>query len=158
MILFFISIYNKFQTNMIAINEAEASIDSELRKRFDLLNKSIKVIVTYAKHEKEVLEEITKLRSRRLNNIELNNELDDAIQTVYGIAEGYVDLKSNKNFLKLQDSITDVEEHLSGCRKFYNHKVSIYNSQVKKFPSNIIAFLFKYKEKPYFDQKENTTE
>ena len=153
-LIIFIAIYNKFQNNIIAINEAEASIDSELRKRFDLLNKSVKVIKSYIGHEKEVLEDVVKLRSRRLTSLELDTELNESIKQFYALSEEYADLKASDNFLKLLESITEVEEHLSGCRKFYNHKVATYNKQVRRFPSNIIAKLFKYKLKPYFEVKE----
>jgi LemA protein len=156
--LWFVFIYNGFQNNMVAINEAEASIDSILRKRFDLLNKAVGVIKGYIGHEKEVLEEVVKLRSRKLPNIELDKELTDAVNQFYATAESHTELKASDNFLKLQDSINDVEEHLSASRDYYNSKIASYNKKVKKFPSNMVAKIFKYKAKEYFNSKKEQSD
>lgn len=158
--LLFVIIYNKFQNGIIAVEEAEASIDSELRKRFDLLRKSIKVIDSLIDHEKEVLQGVAKLRSKKLNNIDLDSELNKSVDEFFALVEDNPELRSSDNFLKLQDSIFEVEEQLSGCRKFYNHKVSLYNKLVKGFPSLIIAKLFGYSEKPYFgeDKEEKNSQ
>jgi LemA protein len=158
LILVFTIIYNRFQNAIIAINEAEASVDSELRKRFDILNKAVKVVKGYIGHEKEVLENIVKLRSRKLSNFDLDKELNKSITEFSALHENYAELNSNENFLKLQENVYDIEEQVSATRKFYNNKVSNYNKLVRKFPSNIIAKLWKYKEKDYFEFEEKEVE
>lgn len=154
-ILWFVIIYNKFQVNIVAINEAEASIDYVLRKKFDLLNKAIGVIKGYIGSEKEVLEDIVKLRSRKLSNIELDSELDQSIKQFYDIAENYIELKASDNFLKLFGSVKDVEEQLEASRNYYNSKIASYNKLVRKFPSNMLAKILKYKTKQFFDSIKN---
>ncbi|MFA5602408.1 MAG: LemA family protein [Bacilli bacterium] len=152
--LWFVIVYNNFQVNIVAINEAEASIDSILRKRFDLLNKAVGVIKGYIGHEKEILEDVVKLRSRKLSNIELDKELNESIKQFYEIADSYSELKGSDNFLKLLDSINDVEEQLSASRNYYNSKIASYDKRVRKFPSNMVAKLFKYKNKEFFDSNK----
>ena len=151
-----INYYNKFQNCFIRLNEAEASIDSVLRKRFDLLNKSIHIIKTNAKldEKEEVLDEIVKLRSRKLSNFDLDRKLYDGINEFHQYKEKYDILKTCESYLKIEISLNESEAEIYACREYYNSIVTTYNKLVRSFPSNILAFLFHYKVKNYFDGKD----
>lgn len=148
-----ITTYNKFQSFIIRINEAEASIDSVLRKRFDLLNKSINVIKSNTETE-EVLESIVKLRSKKLTNFDLDRQLYEAINEFNGYKESYEALKSCDSFIKIEIALNETEAEIFACRKYYNDIITDYNKCRRSFPSNLIAIIFGYKDKTYFDGKD----
>ena len=151
-LIWIINTYNKFQAFIIRINESEACIDTVLRKRFDLLNKSIGIIETNTK-EKNVLEIIGKLRSKKLTNFELDRHLYDAINE-YGVyKEKYSDLKNNTDFLKIDIELNASEAEIVALRKYYNDIITDYNKLAKTFPSLLVAKVFKYKKRTYFDGK-----
>lgn len=152
-LMWIVTVYNRFQTLIIRINEAEVNIDAVLRKRFDLLNKSIDIINNVSKEE-NILEMIVKLRSRKLNNFELDRKLCDAIKEFNKYKENYPELKTNESFVKIDISLTESEAEIEAFRRYYNDIITDYNKLVKTFPSNIAGFLFKKKAKPYFDGKE----
>jgi LemA protein len=148
------STYNKFQIFIIRINEAEANIDSVLRKRFDLLNKSIDIIKTNTKVKDEVLDLIVKLRSRKLSNFELDRKLYDGLKEFNKYKEEYPELKTNESFMKIDIALSESEVEIVAFRKYYNDIITDYNKLVKAFPSNIVALIFKFKDKLYFDGKD----
>lgn len=151
-LIWIINTYNKFQAFIIRINESEACIDTVLRKRFDLLNKVIGIIETNTK-EKNVLEIIGKLRSKKLTNFELDRYLYDAINE-YGVyKEKYSDLKNNTDFLKIDIELNASEAEIVALRKYYNDIITDYNKLAKTFPSLLVAKVFKYKKRTYFDGK-----
>lgn len=151
-LIWIINTYNKFQSLIIRINESEACIDTILRKRFDLLNKVIGIIETNTK-EKNVLEIIGQLRSKKLSNFELDRSLYDAINE-YGIyRERYSDLKNNTEFLKIDIELNETEAEIVALRKYYNDIITDYNKLARTFPSLIVSAMFKYKKKTYFDGK-----
>jgi len=147
----FISIYNHYQTYIIRINEADEFIDTTLRKRFDLLNKSIGIIKTNMKNKKDdVLETIVNLRSKKINNYELDRILYDAINEFDKYKEDIVELKNSSNFIKIELGLTESESEIVAARKYYNDIISDYNNLIKKFPTNIVGILSGYKAKDYF--------
>ncbi len=146
--------YNNFQAYIIRINEAEANIDSILRKRFDLLNKSIDIIKANIKTEEDVLSIIIKLRSRKLSNFDLDRQLYDGIKEFNKYKEEYPQLKQSEVFTKIDISLNESEAEIVAFRKYYNDIITDYNKMVKSFPSNIIALIFKFKPKLYFDGKD----
>ncbi len=151
--IWYISTFNKFQTYIIRINEAEANIDSVLRKRFDLLNKSITVIKSSIEFESETLESITNLRSKKLSNFALDRELYEYINEFHTIRDQHESLKESESFTKIDLSITESESEIIALRKYYNDIITEYNKLVRSFPSNIVASFSKFKEKTYFDGK-----
>ena len=151
-LIWIISTYNKFQSFIIRINESEASIDTTLRKRFDLLNKSIGIIEENTK-EKNVLELIGKIRSKKLSNFDLDRQLYDAINEYTRYKEKYSDLKNNTDFLKIDIELNETESEIVALRKYYNDIITDYNKLAKSFPSNLVRIMCKYKKKPYFDGK-----
>lgn len=151
--IWFIAIYNKFQTYIIRINEAEVNIDSTLRKRFDLLNKSINIIKANTKVENDVLDIIVKLRSRKLTNFELDRQLYEGINEFSHYKEKYKDLKKNENFVKIDLGLMESESEIVAFRKYYNDIITDYNKLMRTFPSNLVGKSAGYKIKTYFDGK-----
>lgn len=151
-LIWIINTYNKYQAYIIRINEAEASIDTTLRKRFDLLNKSIGIIETNT-NEKNVLEIISKLRSKKLSNFDLDRKLYEAINEYSKYKEKYDELKNNTDFLKIDIGINESESEIIAFRKYYNDIITDYNKLAKTFPSNIIGIIYKYNKKTYYDGK-----
>ena len=149
-----INTYNQFQNYIIRINEAETNIDSTLRTRFDLLNKSIDIIKANTKTEDDVLNIIVKLRSRKLSNFELDRKLYDGINEFQKYKEEYPELKNSEVFTKIDISLNESEAEIVAFRKYYNDIITDYNKMVKSFPSNIVALFFKFKAKLYFDGKD----
>lgn len=152
-LIIFVEIYNKFQNFMIRINEVEVDIDSVLRKRFDLLNRSINIINGNVKTNKEVLEIIVKLRSRKLSNFELDRILYDAINEFNLYLEDFPELNQVEAFIKIVTSLNESETEIYALRKYYNDVITDYNKLVRKIPSNLVAKVFKYKLKSYYDSK-----
>ena len=145
--------YNKFQVFTIRINEAETNIDTVLRKRFDLLNKSIDVIKANTNTEDEVLSSIEDLKSKKLSNFELDRRLYDSIKEFSKYKELYSNLKNNESFVKIDVELSESEAEIVAFRKYYNDIITDYNKMVKSFPSNIVALAFSFKTKRYFDGK-----
>ena len=158
MAISYIATYNHFQTYIIRINEAEAFIDTTLRKRFDLLNKSIGIIKANIKEEQEVLECIVKLRSRKLSNFELDRELYAGINEFHHYKEKIPELKCSECFLKTDMGLFESEAEIVAARKYYNDIITDFNKLVLKFPSAIVAKIHHYKQKSYFDGKDMTDE
>ena len=150
-LILLVATYNHFQDYIIRINEADENIDSVLRKRFDLLNKSIGIIKANIESEEEVLDIIVKLRSKKLTNFELDRNLYIAINEFHVIKEKYPELHTNEEFVKIDINLMESESEIVGLRKYYNDIITDYNKLVKSCPSNFIAILKRYKTKDYFD-------
>ena len=152
-LILFIHCYNKFQNCFIRLNEAEANIDSVLRKRFDLLNKSIEIIKAVTKTKKDVLKDITDLKSVKLSNFELDRKLYESINEFNGYKESNEELKNNEAFLKVDLGLVESESEIVAARKYYNDIITDYNKLVRNFPSSLIGAICGYKTKTYFDGK-----
>ena len=150
-LIMLISTYNRFQDFIIRINEAEVNIDAVLRKRFDLLNKSVGIIKNNTDTEEQILEILEKIRSKKLNNFELDRHLYDAINEFHALKDKYIKLQNNKEFIKTEINLIESESEIVGLRKYYNDIITDYNKLVKNCPSNIVALLKGYKAKDYFD-------
>ena len=153
LLIWYITIFNNYQNYIIRINEAEAFIDTTLRKRFDLLNKSIEIIKAVIKTKKEVLSELTDLKSVKLSNFDLDRKLYEIINEFNGIKENNEELKNNESFLKIDLGIIESEAEIVAARKYYNDIITDYNKLVRTFPSNVVAKICGYKTKTYFDGK-----
>lgn len=153
----YIYIYNYFQTFIIRLNEAEAFIDTTLRKRFDLLNKSINVIksnLDSKNKEEKVLDCIIQLRSKKLSNFDLDRQLYEGINEFEKYKNTIPALSENEAFLKIDLALFESEAEIVAARKYYNDIISDYNKLVRNFPSNLVAIVSKYQVKPYFDGKD----
>ncbi len=152
--IFYASTYNKFQDYIIRINEVESMIDTNLREKYDLLNRVIPIIKSSIPKDKEIFEEIVKLRSRKLGNFELYRILERTSAELNALKEEFPDIEKSTEVKKIRNEITDIDEKLDNEIDYYNENISIYNSLLKKFPSNVVALFCKYKEKLYFDRKD----
>ncbi len=161
-ILTIIAMYNNLVSLRISVKNAWSQIDVQLKRRFDLIPNLVETVKGYEKHEKDTLEKIVSLRNtynssnEAKDKAQLNNELNSSLKSIFAIAESYPDLKANENFLALQNELSDTEDKISYSRQFYNDTVQIYNTAIMKFPTNILANIFKFKKEELFeiDSKE----
>jgi len=156
--VFYALVYNKFQDYIIRINEVESMIDNNLRSKYDLLNRAIPVIKSNISKEIDVFGEIVKLRSRKLGNFELYRVLVRTSNELNAIKEEFPDIQKSTEIKKVCNQINDIDLKLDNQIDYYNENISIYNSLLKKFPSNIVAIFCKYKEKLFFDRKDMSDE
>lgn len=152
--MWFMGAYNNYQAYIIRINEAENFIDTTLRKRFDLLNKSVSIIKVHKKDKKDVLESIINLKSKKLSNFDLDRKLYEAINEFNKIKEEYPELANSENFLKIDLGLFESEAEIVAARKYYNDIITDYNKLTRTFPTNIVGKICKFKERTYFDGKD----
>lgn len=146
--------YNKLTFSNIKINETEAQIDSKLRKKYDLINKSIAIIKNNIEEENKVFEEIIKLRSRKISNFDLDRKLAEATTEFFTIKEKNKDLQNNEEIKKIGTELEEIDIELENLRKYYNENITIYNKLIQTFPTNIAATISKYKERLFYDRKD----
>lgn len=152
LLIWLVNIYNQFQSYIIRINEAENFIDTTLRKRYDLLNKSINIIKKNTKEKGNILESIDNMKSKKLSNFELDRQLYEAINE-FNKYKGIEELNNNEEFLKIDLNLFESESEIVAARKYYNDIITDYNKLTVSFPTNMIAKLFKYNKKTYYDGK-----
>lgn len=152
--------YNSLITAKVRISEALAHIDVQLKRRTDLIPNLVETVKGYAKHEKELFENVTKARTSLMqansnkDKAAANNMLTDTLKSLFAVAENYPQLKANENFAKLQDEITDTEDKIAYSRQFLNSNVLAYNTKLSLFPSNIIGNTFGFKSAEFFGATE----
>lgn len=156
--------YNGFVKLNNRVEEAFSTMDVYLKKRWDLIPNIVETIKGYAKHEKDTLEEITKLRNSSYDKmsiddkVDANTKLSQGITKLMAIAEQYPDLKASDNFKDLSKELSKVEDDIANARKYYNGTVRNYNDKVQMFPSNIIAGICGFKVKKMFEVDEKERE
>lgn len=159
-LFYFWMLYNSLVTAKVRIQEALSHIDVQLKRRTDLIPNLLETVKGYAKHEKELLENITKARTSLMSakttqdKAQANNMLSDTLKSLFAVAENYPDLKANQNFGKLQDELSDTENKIAYSRQFYNSNVMDYNTKVAVFPNSIIANMFGFKPAEFFEAEE----
>ena len=146
--------YNTFQDSIIRINEVEATIDTNLRQKYDLINRSIAIIKGNVQIEDEIFDNIVKLRSRKISNFDLDRKLIEASNELLSLKEQYPDLNKSDEFKKIIKQINEIDERLTTFRDYYNDNITKYNKMVKSFPTNIVASFSKYQTKLFFDMKD----
>ena len=155
-VIFIISTYNSLVVSRQKVRNAWSQIDVQLQRRFDLIPNFIETVKGYMAHEKDVLTKVTELRTSWANassineKAELNNELSSTLKTIMAVSENYPDLKANQNFLDMQEELRNTENKISFSRQFYNDTVTMYNTKLEVFPSNIIAGWFKFTAESLF--------
>lgn len=152
-LIWYLNTYNKFQAFIIRINEAEANIDSVLRKRYDLLSKASKVIEEDTKEE-NVLTQIKEMKSSNLSNFEVDRIVKDGLNEFSIYKEKYPKLKDNELFLKTDIELINSESEIISLKKYYNDIITDYNKYARIFPSCLVAFISRYKQRTYFDGKD----
>jgi LemA protein len=152
--------YNSLITLRNRCDNAWSQVDVQLRRRYDLIPNLVETVKGYAKHESGVFERVTQARSAAVNaqtvkaQGEADNVLTGALKSLFAVAEAYPDLKANQNFLMLQEELAGTESKVAYARQFYNDVVMKFNMRQQVFPSNIIANMFGFKIKEYFQIEE----
>ncbi len=161
-VLWAVFIYNGLISLRNRVQEAWADIEVQLKRRYDLIPNLINSVKGYAAHERKVFDDVTNARANAMNSQGANkghvaneNMLTDALKSLFAVAEAYPDLKANQNFLALQSELSDTENKIQAARRFYNGNVRDLNIKVESFPSNIIAGMFKFTQKEFFDLADN---
>ena len=160
-VLFIIYIYNSLIRLRMRVNNAWSQIDVQLKRRFDLIPNLINAVKGYMKHEKGVLEEVTKARTSLMSGsmkdkAKASNQITDALKSIFAVAENYPQLKANENFKMLQEELSGTESKIAYARQFYNDSVMGYNEAIQVFPKNLFAKLFGFQGREFFeaDKKE----
>ena len=145
--------YNRFVSQKNLIKDAWANIDTELRRRYDLIPNIVETVKGYAAHEREVFENVTRARANATGatgspaeQAAAEGPLVAALRQLFAVVENYPDLKANQNFLALQAELTNTEDRLQTARRFYNANVRDYNRRVQSVPSNVVANLFHFED------------
>ncbi|MFQ6083119.1 MAG: LemA family protein [Candidatus Aminicenantia bacterium] len=160
LILWLIGIYNSLIRLRNRVNNAWAQVDVQLRRRYDLIPNLVETVKGYAKHEREVFEKVTEARAKAINATtvreqgEAENMLTGALKSLFAVVENYPELKASQNFMMLQEELAGTEGKIAYSRQFYNDSAMKFNIKQQVFPSNIIAQLFGFKEKEYFEIEE----
>jgi len=155
-----IGMYNSLITLRNRCDNAWSQVDVQLRRRYDLIPNLVETVKGYAKHESGVFERVTQARTAAVNaqtvkaQGEADNVLTGALKSLFAVAEAYPDLKANQNFLMLQEELAGTEGKVAFARQFYNDNVMKFNMRQQVFPSNIIANMFGFKVKEYFQIEE----
>jgi LemA protein len=154
--------FNRFVSLRNRAEEAWADIEVQLKRRYDLIPNLVSAVKGYATHESSAFENVTKARTMAMGasgptpaHAEAEHMLTGALKSIFAIAEAYPDLKANQNFLSLQQELSDTENKIQASRRFYNTNVRDLNTGIESFPGNIIASVFKFNKKEFFDIPDN---
>jgi LemA protein len=151
--------YNRFISQRNLIRNAFANIDTELKRRYDLIPNLVETVKGYAAHEREVFEEVARTRSAAAGTsgqspaaqAAAEGPFVAALGRLFAVAENYPDLKANQNFLALQAELSNTEDRIQSSRRFYNANVQGYNRRIQAFPSVFVARMFGFKEEEFFE-------
>ncbi len=158
LILWAVFVYNSLVALANRAGEAWADIEVQLKRRYDLIPNLVNTVKGYATHESSAFENVTRARSMAMGvqgpnpaHAEAENMLTGALKSIFAISEAYPDLKANTNFLELQRELSDTENKIQAARRFYNANVRDLNTKIESFPSNILATIFSFSKKEFFD-------
>ncbi len=161
-----VMLYNHIIKLNNKVKESFSSIDVFLKKRFDLIPNLVKCVKGYTKHEKTVLGKLTRLRTAMNKatdsdmRVKTANKSLPVFESIFALSEKYPDLKADKLFKQLQDTMVEIEDDIAAAKRVYNSNVSKHNATIKKFPNNIVSKIFKWKEIAFYKiesgEEENT--
>jgi LemA protein len=153
--------YNRFVSQKQLIKDSWANIDTELRRRYDLIPNLVETVRGYASHERTVFENVTRARAAAASatgspaeQAAAEGPFVAALRQLFAVVENYPDLKANQNFLALQQELANTEDRLQTSRRFYNANVRQYNERVQQFPSMIVASMFHFEQEEFFEIEE----
>lgn len=153
--------YNSLVIARNRVREAFSHIDVQLKRRASLIPNLVETVKGYAKHEKEVLENVTKARTSLMSagspseQAKANDMLTGALKSLFAVAESYPQLRATENFKQLQDELSDTETKIAASRQFYNTNVLDYNNSLEIFPSSLIASMFNFTKSDFFEATED---
>jgi LemA protein len=160
LLLIFAGSYNRLIRARNRIDSAFSQIDVQLKRRHDLIPNLVETVKGYAAHERGTLDSVTQARAAAVSagqggspqaQAQAENMLTGALRSLFAVAEAYPDLKANQNFLNLQEELTSTEDRIAYARQFYNDQVLSYNNGIATFPRNLIAGMFNFQKREYFD-------
>jgi len=156
LVLAVILIYNSLVRLKLRVENAWSQIDVQLKRRYDLIPNLINTVKGYMKHEKGVLTEVTNARTALISGsmkdkAKASNQITEALKSIFAVAESYPQLKANENFMQLQEELSGTESKIAYSRQFYNDSVMELNQAIKTFPRNILAGMFNFAEKEFFE-------
>ena len=158
--VFVVGIYNGLVQLRNRCENSWAQVDVQLRRRYDLIPNLVETVKGYAKHEKETFQKVTEARAQAINagsvkdQGQAENMLSGALKSLFAVSENYPELKANQNFMMLQEELAGTESKIAYSRQFYNDTVMKFNTKQQVFPSNIIANMFNFQEREYFEIEE----
>ena len=150
-------LYNGLASLRVGADAAWADIDAQLKRRYDLIPNLVETVKGYASHEKGVFEKVTELRSQAIaaqgpaEQAKVENMFTQALRSVFAVAENYPELRASENFGQLQGTLAEIEDKIQAARRYYNAVVRDYNTKVHVVPSSIVASLFSFKDREYFE-------
>ena len=156
LVIWIIAMYNNLIKARQKVDNAWSQIDVQLQRRFDLIPNFVETVKGYMTHEAETFEKIAALRTSWASSstvgekAKLDGELSGALKTIMAVSENYPELKANTNFSELSEELRNTENKISFSRQFYNDSVTMYNTKLELFPSNIIANMFNFKSRELF--------
>lgn len=159
-ILFLWVAYNSLVTLRIRVDEAWSDITVQLKRRLDLIPNLVETVKGYAAHESGVFQAVTEARANALNakgvkeTAAADNQFEGALKSLFAVSEAYPDLKANQNFIELQQELVDTEDKIQASRRFYNGGVRDLNTKIQTFPSNVVAGMFGFKNRDFFELDE----
>lgn len=166
LIAIYISLYNGLQKAKIYTEESWSQIDVQLKRRNDLIPNLVETTKGYARHEKETLAEVIKLRNQLVSipegdhqaKMEVSNQLTDTLRSIFALSENYPDLKANQEFTKLMEELTNTENKIAYSRQLFNSSAAAYNQRLVTFPSNLIAKIHHFTKVEYLSVPEEQKE
>ena len=156
-LLVIVGIYNGLVTSRMHVKEAWADIDVQLKRRFDLIPNLVNTIKGSTNFETSTLEKVIEARAKAMQagttaeHGAAENQLTGALKSIFALSESYPDLKSNQNFIALQNELSDTENKIQSARRFYNGNVMDYNTKIQTFPSNLFASMFSFTSADFFE-------
>ncbi len=159
-VLWLIFAYNSLVRLKNRTDEAWSDIDVQLKRRYDLIPNLVDTVKGYAKHERELFENVTQARSQAMQASgakekgQAENQLTETLKSLFAVAENYPQLRASENFAKLQDELTDTENKIQAARRFYNSQTRNLNTKVQSFPTNLIANILGFGQYDYFEAVE----
>ncbi len=161
----FVSTYNGLVSLKNAVKNAWAQIDTQLKRRYDLIPNLIECVKGYMEHEKTVFENVVNARNLAMKptdslkeKAEAENQLTSTLKSLFALSENYPDLKASQNFLALQEELASTENKIAYARVAYNDSVMFYQNKKEQFPSNIVAMMFNFKDMEFFEAADNEKE
>lgn len=162
LVIFVIMTYNSLVSLRNRIENAWAQIDVQLKRRYDLIPNLVETVKGYATHEQETLERVIQARNMAVSaegvhdQAQAENLLTGALKSLFAVSEAYPDLKANQSFLQLQEELTGTEGRIAYARQFYNDTVYKYNTKIQSFPAVILANMFRFTEREYFEADDES--
>lgn len=154
--------YNGLVSLNVRVQEAWSDITVQLKRRADLIPNLIEAVKGYAAHEKQVFQDVTEARSNVLDatskgpaeTAKAENQFEQALKSLFAVSEAYPQLRASENFMQLQNELVDTEDKIQAARRFYNGGVRDLNTRIQQFPANVVAAMFKFKSKEFFEVED----